>query len=301
MSKECSTRINRKIPVILLVLCVALTLCISMFTFQVRSTEYACVLRFGQPKRLAEPGLHMKLPWPFEKIWKCDNRTRCFLGRVGEFEEVFTKDRKNIIISLFLCWRIADEQEQILKYQQRVKTYEDAQEKLTHLLRSFRSAVIGQYNFDELVNINPKMIKIDEVENRILGLINEVALKQYGIQIETIGLRHLGLPDTVTQSVFERMKAERENKRADILSRGEAEAERIRANADSERRIIIAEAEGRAKRIRGEADAKAAEFYEVFEEDPELAEFLVEIEALKQLSEGATMFFNPDMPPFTAV
>ena len=287
--------------VILLVVFVGLVFGVSILTFQVRSTEYAYVFRFGNPSRLAKPGLHTKLPWPFEKVWKHDNRARCFLGQIGELEEVFTKDGKNIVISVFVCWKISGGAEEILRYQQRVRTVADAEEKITHLLRTYRSAIIGQYNFDDLININPKLVKIHEVEDRILELMRKLAFNQYGIQITTVGLRHIGLPQTVTKTVFARMRAERESKRAEILARGEAEAQRIRARADSRKRIIIAEAESQAKRIRGEADAKAAEYYEIFKEDPQLAEFLVEIEALKRVADGATLFFNPDMPPFTAL
>ena len=255
----------------------------------------------GKPHRHAEPGLHKRLPWPFETVWKHDNRIRCLVGTIGEFEEVFTKDRKNIIITAYLCWGLDNSSEQILKYLQRVKNIDDAEEKLTHILRSYRSAIIGEYSFHELVNSAPKMVKIEEIENRILESTRNVAREQFGIQINDVGIKHIGLPQTVTQSVFSRMRAERESEKEEILAKGEAEARKIRAKADSERRILLAEAKSKAKRIQGEADAKAAEYFEIFKEDPFLAEFLVEIEALKKVSDGATLFFNPDIPPFTAL
>ncbi|MFT5128679.1 MAG: membrane protease subunit HflC [Rhodothermales bacterium] len=330
MTDEQKAKLKENKGMVALVGIVCLVFLISLFTFQVRATEYGYVLRFGNPVRVAQPGLGFKMPSPIETVWRADRRIHCFEGAIGELEETFTKDGKNIIVTAYVCWRIADDPGHIKKYLQRFQGADDAfhhedehgeeyaaaaatpgsterpgysaaEKRLTDLLRSTRSSVVSQYNFNDLINIDPGAVKLDTVEADMLAAISSSALEQFGIEVTRVGFTHIGLPAKVSEAVFARMKAERGSKQKDILSRGEAEAREIRAKAESEKRTIIAKAEANAKRSRGQADQEAAKHYDTFAEEPELAEFLVEIEALKQMSEGATLFFNPDTPPFTAL
>ena len=295
-------------PLIVVVLAVCAIFIISLFTFQVQETEHAVVTRWGNPVRVAAPGLHFKLPTPVETVWRKDRRVRCFDGNIGELEETFTRDGKNIVIGVYVCWRIQNSEEQIMKYLRSVQEMDQtrdsfavAEELLTNVLRSTRSGVISRYDFGDLINVNATKVKIDQIEADLLAGMQTHSLDQFGIEIVDVGLKQIGLPEKVSISVFERMKAEREATRQEILARGDAEAQRIRAEAESQRRIVVAQAEASAKKVRGAADAAAAEFYDVFNQEPELAEFLAEVEALKKLSHGATLFFDPDTPPFSAL
>jgi membrane protease subunit HflC len=328
MTDEQKAKLKENKGMVALVGIVCLVFLISLFTFQVRATDYGYVLRFGNPVRVAEPGLGFKLPSPIETVWRVDRRIHCFEGAIGELEETFTKDGKNIIVTAYVCWRIDNDPAQIKKYLQRFQgaddafhdedahageyetstpqgeerqTFTAAEKRITDLLRSTRSSVISQYKFEDLINIDPSAVKLDQVESDMLAAIGAAAAEQFGIEITRVGFTHIGLPAKVSEAVFDRMKAERGSKREEILARGEAKAREIRATAESKKRTIVAQAQAEAKRIRGEADQEAAKHYDTFAQEPELAEFLVEIEALKQMSEGATLFFNPDTPPFTAL
>ena len=326
MTDEQKAKLKKNKGMVALVGIVVLVFLISLFTYQVRATDYGYVLRFGNPVRVAKPGLGFKLPSPIETVWRADRRIHCFEGAIGELEETFTKDGKNIIVTAYVCWRIDDEPDQIKKYLQRFQgaddtfheedahageytgtpgeerpTFTAAEKRMTDLLRSTRSSVISQYNFEDLINIEPEAVKLDQVEAEMLAAIGSAAAEQFGIEITRVGFTHIGLPAKVSEAVFDRMKAERGSKRNEILARGDAKAREIRATAESRKRTIIAKAQADAKRIRGEADQEAAKHYDTFAQEPELAEFLVEIEALKQMSNGATLFFNPDTPPFTAL
>ena len=108
-----SKRVLQHWPVILMVLIVAAIFLIKMLTYQVDTTEYAIVLRFGEPQaetiRSRSPGLHFKLPW--ETLWRQDNRVQCFEGNMGEFEEIMTADGKNIVVSVFIGWKIGSDAE----------------------------------------------------------------------------------------------------------------------------------------------------------------------------------------------
>lgn len=307
MSEKQAQSLQNK-PLIAVVLAICAVFVIKLFAFQVQENEYAVVTRWGDPVRVAPPGLHFKLPAPMESVWVKDRRVRCFEGNIGELEETFTRDGKNVVISVYVCWRIAEDDEQIMTYMRRVQeddaaagSFDEAEGLLTNVLRSARSGTISQYDFADMINTDPAKVKIDAIEQALMATMQPTALEQFGIEIVDVGLKHIGLPEKVSQSVFERMKAERDATRQEILARGEAEAQRIRAEAESKRRISIAEAEAQATKIRGAADAKAAEFYDIFKSEPELAEFLAEVEALKAMSHGATMFFDPDTPPFSAL
>ena len=98
---------------------------------------------------------------------------------------------------------------------------------------------------------------------------------------------------------FARMRQERKAVAERYLSEGDAEALRIRAQADSLREQKIAAAEADARRVRAEGDAAAAEYYKIFEEDPELAMFLRKLEVLEQtLNEKSTVVLGPETEPF---
>ena len=110
----------------------------------------------------------------------------------------------------------------------------------------------------------------------------ELRTNSYGIQSRFLGLKQLGLPESVTKTVFDRMKSERNELISRAQNEGEAEATKIRANADRQATETLAEAEAEAKRIQGEGEAEAAKTLPIFQQNPELANFLLRIDALQQ-------------------
>ena len=104
----------------------------------------------------------------------------------------------------------------------------------------------------------------------------------------------------VSEDVFKRMQAERNRRTQEVIARGNAEATRIRTDADSKKTELLAAAEARAKAIRGMGDAEAAQYYRMLEENPELAIFLRNTEALKaSLKENTTLVIPADIHPFS--
>jgi len=270
---------------------------LKMFAFQVRYDEYALVLRFGKPvvDRNTTPGLHFK--WPHEKIWRMDNRIQCFEGNAGVIEEVFTKDEKNITVTIYVCWKIANEHR--LHFLESITNLESARDGLTALLRSYKSSIIGKYNFRDLINLDPKQVKIKQIEDEIFENMNVDALKLYGVEIMEIGITHIGFPESVSKKVLARMKAERQTEIQKILSKGDLIAAKIKVEAEKESAKLLAEAENEAKRIRALGDAEAAEHYAVFQENPKLALFLRKLDSLrKTLSEKTTLILDTNTMPF---
>lgn len=103
-----------------------------------------------------------------------------------------------------------------------------------------------------------------------------------GIQILDVRLRRVDLPKEVSESVYQRMEAERKSVANELRSQGAAAAEKIRADADKQREVIIAEAYRDAQKVKGEGDAKAAEVYaQAFGKNPEFYAFYRSQEAYK--------------------
>ena len=290
---------NRKHwPVIILVAVVAVIFLISLMLYQVSATDFAVVRRFGKPlSRDTSPGLHGRLPWPIEEIWRVDNRIHVFEGKTGEIEEIFTADGKNILVTLSVAWRVAEPD--VVRFMESVGNQEQAEDRLTGLVRNFKHSILGGYAFNDLVNADPTKVKILEIEAKILEQVRENARSLYGIEVTQVAIRHVGLPENVTGKVFERMKAERERVAQHILSEGEARAVEIRAQADKQRVQMIADAQMEATRIRGEGDAQASASYAAFAEQPELAVFLRQLDSLRTTLQGkTTLVLDTTKPPF---
>jgi membrane protease subunit HflC len=196
---------------------------------------------------------------------------------------------------LYAGWRILDP----VKFLERVGTIEQAESGLDGLLRTYKNAAIGQVKFSNLINTDAAQLKLDAIEQDVFTAVQPEAADRYGVELQFVGLRRIGLPEAITASVFERMRAERTELADRYRSEGDAAAIKIRARADAERDQTLAKAEAAAKRTRAEGDAAAAEYYKTFEKDPELAMFLRKLEVLEEtLKERSTVVLSADTEPF---
>ncbi len=282
---------NIAIPILIAV--IFLVMVVYLVTFQVRETESAFVTRFGKPVReITEPGLYRKWPTPIEQVHKFDSRMRVLEAELGE---TTTSGTVPIIVNTYVVWRVAEP----LKFLNAVKTIENAEGKLRNQINDTQNRVIGQHAFGEFVNSDPNRIKFDKIQAEMLADLQGPALKDYGIEIKTLGIKQLKISAEVTKQVFERMKAERQRRTDATISEGDAEAGRIRAEANMKSGVLLAAAEARAKTIRGEGDAAAAQYYKMLQEDPQLAIFLRNIEAfVATLKDRATIIIPADADPF---
>jgi membrane protease subunit HflC len=283
----------KSIAIPILIAVIFLVMVVYLVTFQVRETESAFVTRFGKPVReVTEPGLYRKWPTPIEQVHKFDSRMRVLEAELGE---TTTSGTVPIIVNTYVVWRVAEP----LKFLNAVKTIENAESKLRNQINDSQNRVIGQHTFGEFVNSDPDKIKFDQIQDEILADLKGPALKDYGIDVKTLGIKQLKISADVTKQVFERMKAERQRRTTATISEGGAEAERIRSEANAKRAVLVAAAEARAKKIRGEGDAEAAKYYKMLEEEPQLAMFLRNLDALAiTLKERATVVIPADVDPF---
>ena len=265
-----------------------------LFTFQVRQTEVAVVTTFGEYSRsITEPGLKGRLPWPIQKVYEFDNRLQTLERK---FDQNFTKDQKNLVIAVYAGWRVADPRVFLESFNGDMAK---AEQKLEEIIRNAKSGIIGQYNFSDLISTNLAELKFDQIEKEMLDAVQAQVKGTYGITVDTMGIKQLGLPESITSIVFERMRAERQQLIATYQSEGDRDAKNIRADADAKANKILAEASGEAKKVLGEADAKASEYYEAFRKKPELAIFLMQLNAIEQsLKDRAYLILGPQTPPF---
>jgi len=266
----------------------------AMGSFQVASHESAVLARFGSPVRtLAEPGLYFKLPWPVDAVHRFDTRLAFYDTRVSE---ALTRDKRNVVIPVWIAWRVAEP----LKFLQSLGTAAAVPAKLDSLATSARNALLGGYDFAELVTTDPAKLKLAELETRLADAIRPQALAAFGLAVEQVGVKRIALPEANTLYVFERMKAERGQYAAKFRAEGRREAEELRAKTDAERTVLLAEAQQYAEETRGRAEAEAAKIYaEAHGQDPKFYTFLRELEALRKVAkENTTLVLDADTSPF---
>jgi len=284
---------RKQLPSVIVGIILVITLCLYMIGFTVRTTEVAIIKTFGKATEqdvITEPGFRWKWPSPIQQVVKYDNRIRMFNDT---FEETTTGDKKNLIVTAFVAWRIADP----LKFLQANKTEKEIQEELRGIVRHHKTSVIGEYQFNNFVSSEPEELKFDEIEQGIRELAHAEAMDKYGVAVVALGIRKLMLPKNITSNVFDRMRKTREKFAKRYRSEGEAEAAQIVAEAASARDQIVAFAKRQAEVIRAEGDRRAAESLKMFREDEWFANFLRTLDFLvATLDKNTTVFL--DQAPF---
>jgi len=269
-----------------------------LFTFQVRQSEVAVLTTFGKPaaNNIDQPNLYFKWPWPIQQVYRFDQRVQNFEDK---YSENLTADNTMLLTSVYVGWRIFDAKEFFPKFAG--GSVEAAQRQLETMLRSAKAAVIGKHNLSDFVNADPKQLKLEAIEDEIKTAVqNQLATQNYGISIDFLGIKKLGLPESVTQTVFDRMKSERQVLISEAQFQGEAEATKIKSAAERQAADVIANANADATRIEGAGVAEAAKTLSVFQQNPELAIFQLQLEALKSsLNQKSTLIFDERTPPFS--
>lgn len=284
---------KQRISITLVGILMTVLLVTVMLSFTVREGQSAIVTTFGKVERaLSESGLYLRWPWPVQQVHHFDMRLQSLPGTM---EQALTQDGNNVLVTLYGTWRIQD----TALFFERLGSMDKAEASLDSLLRNAKNATIGRYPFSALVNLDPDQFQLDAVEADILATARPEALSRYGLDVVTVGVRQLALPDAIAEKIYARMRAEREEVAERFRAEGESEAIRIRAEADGDKDRLLAEAEAEAKRIRADGDAAAAEYYKTFEQDPELANFLKKLEVLEDtLSTKSTVVLSSDTEPY---
>lgn len=262
---------RERTPIFLGVVLFALAL-VSMSMFTVDKRQFAIVRQFGEIKReISEPGLNFKIPL-VQNVTFFDKRILTM--DTPEPERFITSEKKNVLVDLFVKWRISDPRlflESVGGDETRART------RLEQTVNSGLREEFGKRTVHEVVSGQR-----DEIMEQ-MRVKADLDARKIGVQILDVRLKRVDLPTEVSESVYRRMEAERKRVANELRSEGAADAEKIRADADRQREVIIANAYRDAQRIKGDGDAKATAIYaEAFGADPEFYAFYRSLQAYRQ-------------------
>ncbi|MGI9305099.1 MAG: protease modulator HflC [Gammaproteobacteria bacterium] len=244
-------------------------------TYTVQQYEKAILFQLGEIKRDdIKPGLHFKLPFL--------NNVRTFDARIltldAQPERFLTVEKKNVRVDFFVKWRI----DEVGQYFRATRGEEsNAENRLAQIIKDGLRNEFGRRTIRQAVSGERREI-MDNLEQKA-----DVLAKALGIRIVDVRISQINLPDEVSDSVYQRMSAERERVAKDFRARGLEVAEKIRAEADRERTVILANAYRDAEQIRGDGDARAAELYAgAYGKNPEFYSFYRSLNAYREAFSG---------------
>jgi membrane protease subunit HflC len=246
---------------------------LSSMLFQVDQRQFALLFSFGEIKSvLTEPGLYFKLPPPAQSVSWIDRRIQTVDN--DEPDRYVTADKKNVMVDLLVKWQITDPRAFYLAFK---GDRASAAARLTQMARSALNDDYAAKTVSQVVSDlrDPAMLAV-------IAKVSADAKKQYGIEVIDIRVKRVDLLPEVTDAVYRRMQAERNQDANELRSTGSAEAEQIKADADRQRRVILADAKEKAQGIMGDGDAQASQIYaEAFGRDPAFYAFYQSLEAYK--------------------
>lgn len=245
---------------------------LSSTVFVVDQRKFAIVFALGEVKQvISEPGLHFKLPPPFQNILYLDKRILTLDS--PEADRFITAEKMNILVDSFVKWRITDPKLYFVSFS---GDEGRARDRLSQIVKAALNDEITKRTVREVISGQRGKV-MEAIRTKVV-----VEAKQIGVQIVDVRLKRVDYVEQINNSVYERMKAERVRVANELRSTGSADSEKIRADADKQRTVLLAEAYRDAERIRGEGDAKASAIYaEAFGRNPEFYKFYRSLEAYR--------------------
>lgn len=251
-------------------------------------TEFVIVTLFGKPVRtVSNPGLHFKTF--LHSTTRFDKRLLVYDPTPSEF---LTMDKKNVVVDCFACWKIIDP----LVFYQTAGDIEGAKRRLYDIIYSEVSAALGKYDLSDMIVTDPEQGRIDQLMATVTENCRRRAERDFSIAIKDVQLKQLLLPQQNKQSVFDRMRAERQRIAKMYRAEGEEEALKIRAATDREVKTILSEAYREAQIIKGEGDAESIRIYgEAYSQNPRFYKLLRTLESYQKfLDEKTTVVLSSD-------
>jgi membrane protease subunit HflC len=244
----------------------------SLSMFIVDQRQNAIVFRLGEVVSIKKaPGLYFKVPL-VDNVRFFD--TRILTIDTSEPERFLTSEKKNVLVDLFVKWRITD----VRQYYVSVGGDETrAQTRLLQTINGGLRAEFGNRTVHDVVSGER-----DQIMELMRKKANEDA-QNIGVKVLDVRLKRVDLPQEVSESVYSRMEAERTRVANELRATGFAESEKIRADADKQKEVIVAQAYRDAQRVKGEGDASATTIYaRAYQQNPEFYSFYRSLEAYKE-------------------
>lgn len=253
--------------------------------FTVRENERAIMFRYGEVVGYDyQPGLHWKYPL-VNNIRKFDARV---LTASISNERFLTSEKKNVIVDAFIKWRIADLRQ---FYTSTSGDQFQASSKLIEIIKDGLRSQFGKRTVKEVVSGERREIMVEITRN------SKDDAAQLGVEIVDVRMTAIDLPPEATNSVYARMRAERQEVASELRSRGDAAATEIKARAERDRTVLLAGARRESQQTRGEGDATATKLYaESYNQDAEFYAFYRSLDAYKSSfgGSGDMLVIKPD-------
>ncbi len=256
---------------LLLIATVLIGILARMSVFTVDEREHAVKFQFREIVRADyKPGLHFKVPF----IQNVERYPKRIIKLEHQEEKFLTGEKKNLIVDYFVTWRIIDP----AQYYRAVRGDEQlAVERLSAIIKEGIKAAISQRTVQQVVSAERA-----ELMEEMLKTTRE-RTPELGIQVVDVRVKRIDLSEEVSESVYNRMRQERQRVASQLRAEGDEEFERIRADADRQRTVILSEAYRDAERIRGAGDARAAEIYsEAYAKDRDFYAFYRSMQAYRK-------------------
>lgn len=248
-------------------------LSIAMSTmFVVDQRRYAIVFALGEVKQvIKEPGLHFKLPPPFQNVIFLDKRILTL--DTPDADRFITAEKKNVLIDSFVKYQIVDPRLFFVSFGGDERR---ANDRMAQTIKAALNEEITKRTVREVISGERGNV-MDAIKRKVADEAKEI-----GVGIIDVRLKRVDYVEQINQSVYDRMKAERTRVANELRSTGAAESEKIRADADRQRTVILAEAYREAEQVRGDGDAKATRIYaQAFGQNPEFYRFYRSLDAYK--------------------
>ena len=259
---------------------------ISQSLFVVSEVERAVKLRFGEIVQFdVEPGLHFK--------WPIINSVRYFDSRIltldAQPQRYLTSEKKALMVDSFIKWRVKD----VAKYFTTTGGDEErAKRLLSQRVDTGLRNEFGVRTVKEVVSGER-----DQLMNSLTSMLDEIAQDELGVEVIDLRVKRIDLPLEVSESVYNRMRTERQRLARALRAQGNEVAEKIRATADKDKTVILADAYRMAEEIKGDGDAEATATYaSAFTKDPEFYDFTRSLKAYQSTFEtkGDILLIDPD-------
>jgi len=259
---------------------------ISQSIFVVSEIERAVKLRFGEIVQFdLEPGLHFK--------WPIVNSIRYFDSRIltldAQPQRYLTSEKKALMVDSFIKWRIKD----VAKYFTTTGGDEERAKRL--LSQRVDTGLRNEFGIRTVKEVVSG--ERDQLMNSLTSMLDKIAQEELGVEVIDLRVKRIDLPLEVSDSVYNRMRTERQRLARELRAQGNEVAEKIRATADKDKTIILADAYREAEETRGNGDANATATYaEAYSKDPEFYDFTRSLKAYQATfqSKGDILLIDPD-------
>ena len=263
-------------------------------SFTLSENEYAVLTQFGKPAAtITASGFHWKRTGFLETVNRIDRRMQTFTTLPIQ---LLLGDKNPIVLTCSVCWSVRSP----LLFFQSLVTADVAVQKLGDMINSQLGSTLGDFTLNSIINTDPVKVALQDIETRILTATNESAQEKYGIEVVHVGIRRIAYPTIVADSVYNRMRSEREKEAMKIRAEGREEATKIKAGTDREVKELLAEAYKQSEILKGEGDRKALSIYaKAYGKDREFFEFIKSLEAYREIfNKQSTVILSTDSEIF---